>query len=560
MTPRRISLLAHLCMLPFVETGELAVLTRTPSASTHRNLQRLMLAGLARRVPHAMGNARRTYRWIPTSRGVRALSDRHMVSEQHLREARREAGPWVPVEELALSNGPLNIGRATAQWHRAMGGRLDILACVYRLLCSILHVEDRPPSEFQLYRSLPFDAAVRLRGGACYGIIVRRPAFGGLQFGKRLAIARPSALRLTATFIVVPGQEDMRAAAVEANRSNRMRNIATVLIPMSSAEDPDMRSCVEPDRPNGVFSLRRVLNAWKGPGSLPDETPVVRRTPPCNDMKMPPYLSTGMKRVVHIIADWPLAAPTTLARIPGLSEHWLAKHLSALRRQDLVRYLTENGRRRLALTDEGIKLVSAASRTNAREHIRHWSSECDSDGQFVGGAIRQLVREIDHNDMAHGFVAAIYRNVPKVPPTDILSVTPAHLGMKFFRHLGPGTYSIRPDTTVVLTVGGRRHVLLVEFERQAVYPKSMRKRLMPYQRYFSGSNWMRDYGNEPKVMVILENESIESRFLHSQEVAGLSDLPVFSTSSEIVGRLGPYGNTWRRLADPDADRVRFWID
>ena len=202
LTPRRISLLAHLIMLPFVETGELAVLSGVPAASTHRNLERLRLSGLARRVPHSMDTVRRTYRWIPTANGVRTLPDSGLASDDRVREASIEAGEWIPVTELSRGGGTLQAGRATMQWHRVMSARLDILACVYRLACAIRRVECRPAAEFRLYRSHPYDAAVRLSDGRCYGIIVRGPGFGGAQFARRLSIARADALRLTATFIM----------------------------------------------------------------------------------------------------------------------------------------------------------------------------------------------------------------------------------------------------------------------------------------------------------------------------------------------------------------------
>ena len=477
LTPRRISLLAHLVMLPFVETGELAVLSGIPSASVHRNLERLRLSGLTRRVPHSLDTVRRTYRWIPTVHGVRALSDPGLASDDRLREASIEAGEWIPVTELAREGGALEVGRATMQWHRVMSARLDILACVYRLLATIRRVECHAAAEFRLYRSHPYDAAVRLSDGRCYGIMVRCPGFGGSQFGMRLAIARADALRLTATFIVVPGQEDRRTAAVEANNTGRMRDIATAIVPARSADNADTQVCVEPDNPDGLFSLRRVLTTWTVAGALPRERTATRRHPPDDDMAMPPYLSTGAETVLRAIADWPLAVPSTLAAIAGLSEHWLTKRLGQLRRDGLVRSLRVKGRSRLALTEDGIKRISVASRTNAREHLVHWSSEKGPDGEFIGGGVRQLVREVDHNDMVHSFAAAMHRHAENAQCIEIEAMAPAHLGMKFFRHLGLGTYSIRPDATIYVAVNGRRHVLLIEFERQAVYPKKMRERL-----------------------------------------------------------------------------------
>ena len=488
LTTRRVSLLAHLSMLPFVETGELAVMSGTPPASTHRNLERLRLSGLVRRVSHSLDAGRPTHRWIPTTEGIIALSDRQVVSHDRILEAGEEAGPWIPVEDLALGNGAIGFGRATAQWHKVMSGRLDVLACVYRLLCAIRRVEHGPPADFRLYRSIPFDAAVRLPDGRSYGIIVRRPAFGGSQFGRRLTIARADALRLTATFIVVPGLADRRPAAVEAHRASRLRDIGTVILPAESAGNPDARACVEPDDPAGLFSLRRALTAWRVEGRLPTEIPAVRRRLPDSVAVVPPYLSTGVRAVLHAIADWPLAAPSTVAAIAGMSEHWLKKRLAELRRNGLVRSIRLNGGSRFALTDAAIRRISEASRTNAREHLRHWSSERDAAGGFIGGAIRQLAREMGHNDMAHSFVTAVNRHLSDAPTTEVRAMAPGHLGMKFFRHLGFGTHSIRPDATVVLTVREKRHVLLAEFERRAVYPKSMRERLMPYQRYFLGMN------------------------------------------------------------------------
>ena len=337
-----------------------------------------------------------------------------------------------------------------------------------------------------------------------------------------------------------------------------MRDIATAIVPACSADNPDVDACVEPETPNDLFSLRRLLEAWTVPGRMPEEKPAVRRRLPDDDMATPPYLSMGAKKALHSIADWPLATPSTLAAVSGMSEDWLEKRLTELRRHGLARSLRADRRARLALTDVGIGTISAASRTNPRGHIRHWSSERRPDGEYVGGTIRQLLRETGHNDMVHGFIASLSQGYGEAKAADVRTLLPAHLGMKFFLYNGRRTYSIRPDATVVVTVDGRWHVLLLEVERRAVYPKSMGERLMPYGRYFSGSQWLQDYGQKPKALVVLESSDIESHFLDSQEAAGLSHLPVITSNSAVLDRLGPYGTVWRRLSNPAGARVAFW--
>ena len=556
LTTRRVSLLAYLCMLPFVETRELSVICGIPPASTLRNLEFLRMNGLAQRVPHSMDTMRRTYRWIPTNAGLGSLSGQGGTAPQRVSQAQSETGSWIPVSELTRGVGPLRVGRATLQWRRVMSGRLDILACVYRLLCALCRLEGGPPAEFRLYRSIPYDAAVRLSNGACYGIIVQRPAFGGPHFAKRLGVARKDALSLTATLIVVPHVAEIRTVARTVSR--KLRDLASAIVPADRADDPADRTWVEPDTPEGHFSLKRLVDVWNGKGNLPYETPAVRIHPPDDQVSMPPYLDRGAADIMRAVADWPLAEAQTIQSVSGLSADWTKKMVVDLRRFDLIKPIRVRGRTQFALTNHGIERVSAASRTNARLHEMHWSASQDDEGKYVGGMIRQLVREMRHNDMVHGIISSAFRQARESEKFSAITAVPPHRGMKFFRYNGPKTYSIRPDATITVRVEETLHILLVEVERKAVFPKTMVKRLTPYLRYFDTEGPRLDYGVQPSVMVVLENAGIEARLLDSAEMRELAHLPILASNFELLSDIGPFGKAWRTISNPAQDPLQFW--
>lgn len=553
LSSRHISVLAHLCMLPFVEADEMAVISGATRSTTHRTLTELMTSGLARRVPHSFDRSRRAYRWIPTAVGAAAFSDPGAMSEQELSGAIKEAGDWVPIKLLASPGGILRVGHATAHWQRVMSHRLDILTCVYRLLGTICEVEESRPAEFRLYRGLSHDAAVRMPGGACYGMIVRRPAFGGAYFRRRFGAAREAALGLTATFIVAPGGEELRTIATEARS---LDHVATAVGPAGGIRDQDEPLWIEPDNPGGRFSLRRAVTSWRREGLLPYERPAKRRRLPDESLKMPPHLSRAEADILRAVADWPLSEPRTIGAITSRNGPWLRKQLTNVRRSELVRSVRVGGVSRLSLADPGIRLVSLSSRTNAQENRKRWSSQRGRNRSFVGGMMTQLAREIGHNDMAHDFLSSVYRDSSRIAEFEILDAVPPHRGMKFFQ-VGGRTLSIRPDATIIARTCGERHVLLMEFERRAVFPKAMQERLEPYLRYFKTGRWPMDFGVVPKVMVVLENRRIESRFLENQEVASVSHFPVFTSNEKDLARLGPLGRAWCRLGSHDGGRVEF---
>ena len=553
LSSRHVSVLAHLCMLPFVEADELSLISGATRSTTHRVLTELMTSGLARRVPHSFDRDRRSFRWVPTATGAGTFSDPDEMVEHERSDTTRAAGDWVPIGLLAHPGGVLRVGHATAHWHRVMSHRLDILACVYRLLGTICELEGSRPAEFRLYRGLPHDAAVRMPGGACYGMIVRRPAFAGAYFRRRFKAAREDSLGLTATFIVAPGGEELRTIAAEARSLDR---VATAIGPVGGLHDPEEPLWIEPDNPGGEFSLRRAVTSWRAEGILPYERPAKRRRLPDESLRMPPHLKRAESDILRTVADWPLSLPRTVGAITSRNGPWLKKLLSNLRRFELVRSVSVGGVSRLSLTDPGIRLVSLASRTNVHENRKRWSSQRGRNRSFVGGMMSQLAREIDHNDMAQDFVLSVYRESTRIADFEILDVVPPHRGMKFYQ-VGRRTLSIRPDATIVAGTRGKRHILLMEFERRAVYPKAMKERFEPYLRYFNAGRWSTDFAVEPKVMVVWKDRRIESRFLKSQEVSSLSHLPVFTSNERDLATLSPLGKAWCRLGSDDGGRVEF---
>ena len=532
-------LIRRLCATPFASVEDLSGMYRLDVTDTHRKANRVARAGLIRPVTHTLDSRRSSQRWAPTRRAVRGLA------------------AWDGI----MSSEMLRTTHVSQQWQRELIGRLDIVACIYRLIAAMCDVEESEPMDVRLYRSGALDAAVRLPGERWLGIMVKRSAFGGRYFTDRMKFARPSALRLSGLFIVVPDP----AASLTILRAARqyLRRVPCVVGLTGQARETKAEVWTIPRLPETAVSLAGVMERFSSQARSPRRRTYSLESEPRDDASSSPHLSLEDKRLIQTICDWPLAGLAGLARIAGRGPRGARKTIERLRARGLIVAVRLQGMACYALSNSCIGLVSAASRTREDDNLRSWSADRTDDDLLRGTKLRKLAREIVHTHMTHQFIGDFRTQVDNDGGNCVRmdSIMPPHDSERYFRMRGTRgrPHSLRPDACILINMNGVDHALLVEIERTAVRPATMRRRLVPHRRYFDSGRAEMDFGLVPKILVVMENERIETRFLASQEMHGLDDLPLFMSNLEAIGGKGPLGDAWLRPGHRGGKRVPFWL-
>ncbi len=100
---------------------------------------------------------------------------------------------------------------------------------------------------------------------------------------------------------------------------------------------------------------------------------------------------------------------------------------------------------------------------------------------------------------------------------------------------------------------GRTWPFFLEWERRAVRPVTMRRRLAPYLRYFASERPLEDHGARPAVLIVFDGELAAAHFLRvaRQEMERTEvEVPLWVSHREAIAELGPLEPaTWRRPCD-----------
>ncbi len=96
---------------------------------------------------------------------------------------------------------------------------------------------------------------------------------------------------------------------------------------------------------------------------------------------------------MDIIHDWPLSSRSHFMSMLDVS-------VSTLTDMGLVETVRVggSGRKRYALTDRGIAYLCRRDRVEVKAKLNRMSVAPRADGDFRGGSVRTVVKEIDHND------------------------------------------------------------------------------------------------------------------------------------------------------------------
>ena len=527
-------LLRALASMPFLDRQEMVAVSGWSKAAVHEAVEKLETGGLCASVLHAADPFPPARRFHLTAAGLRRLAE----------DVDR------PFEAL-LRDRPLS-----AQWRRSLMERLDALAAVYRMACLLSGVAF--PIRFRWYRALPLDAAVTLPDGRTLGIVRQGLTADRSGFAKRLWRLREGQMPGT---VLVLMADDVRLR-------HARRLLSTTDVPalfalereavLAGADDAIWR----PLKVGGDVSLRYVLDRAEPGGELPVEDESRLASPPADlperaaasdisDHMLPLFVRPAEKRALDLISDWPWIALTELAGLMGVSPQRASQTVIPLEGFGLAARVPEAGRR-LALTDRGLSLLARRDRTSVGVAKKRWSlTPEDAEAPFewrnvTGRRTRQLLRNIEHTDAVHGFLAALAAQAPLLG-WETVQIDPPRRASRHFRHDGR-MRAVNPDAFGVLKKGDTTWPFFLEWERRAVRPSTMSERLAPYLRYYSSHRPLDDHGARPAVLVVFDDEIAQTHFLRVAREEMRADgvaVPLWVSHREAIDALGPLGSAWR---------------
>ena len=115
---------------------------------------------------------------------------------------------------------------------------------------------------------------------------------------------------------------------------------------------------------------------------------------------------------------------------------------------------------------------------------------------------------------------------------------------------------MRPDAFGLLRREGRAWPFFLEWERRAVRPVTMRRRLAPYLRYFASERPLEDHGARPAVLIVFDGELAAAHFLRvareEMERTGV-EVPLWVSHREAIDERGPLEPAaWTKPGDTPA--------
>ncbi len=530
------SALAWLSRAPLLDRLELAALSGWSPSAVYRAVAVLERERLVESVAHASGLTAPTKRFTLSAAGLKRLAEAEGVEPARL------------LRERPLSE------RARRLWL----GRIDALASLYRLCCCV--ADCSYPLQLRSYRALPVDLCLRLADGRTVALARLGRLNERSSVTKRLARLRDG-LAYAALLVLTPDQTRLRYAA---RRLRTMPEPCFLALERDAAgAGPDARIWRTPSG-SVALSLREALNLAGPHQSWPAERQLVRVSEPIaegasggrTDWTLSASLGPSEKRALDLLADWPWLRLDHLSALLGVSRVRLRGLLRRVEEWGLVGRTKVQGRFRLTLSDRGLAFLARRDRAAFGELRKRWSAEVMSqDGRCDWGSIkgtksRQLLRNLTHTEAVHGFLAML-ADQARLAGWELVQLDPPHRASRYFRYEGR-LHSIQPDAFGVLRCDGRDQPFFLEWERRAIRPSTMARRLAPYLRYYSSQRPVEDHGALPLLLVAFEDELAADHFrrVSRQETLRVGvDLPLHVTHRVILAQHGPLAAAWRVIDD-----------
>ncbi len=527
-----VSILSWLSQLPLLDRLELAALSGWSRSAVYRAVESLEGERLVEPIAHASDLIAPTRRYTLTAAGLRRLAESEGTDLDRLLRER-------PVSEQA---------------RRLFLGRIDALAVLYRLCCTVADIAF--PIQVRCYRALPVDICLRLADGRTIALVRLGRINERRSLARRLARLRDGPA-FAAVLLLAPDETRLRDTA------RRLRSFPQpcflALERDAVTAGPDSLIWRAPSA-EVAFSLREALGLAGPQRTWLTERPLVRVSAPaeeCSAGRPPDWmlaacLGPSEKRCLDLIGDWPWLRLDHLAALLGVSCTRLRQLIRRAGGLGLLARPILSGRPRLALSDRGLALLAQRDRASVGELRKRWSAELiaregDFDWRSVKGVRnRQLLRNLAHTEAVQGFLAILAEQA-RSNGWDLIQLDPPQRASRYF-HFEGRLRSSQPDAYGVLRCRGREQPFFLEWERRAIRPSTMASRLAPYLRYYSSKRPLEDHGTPPLVLVAFDDPLAADHFLRvareKQERTGVF-LPLRISDRETLAARGPIGTAWR---------------
>ena len=455
----------------------------------------------------------------------------------------------------------------SARWRRTLIERLDALAVIYRLAAAVANIAY--PMRLRWYRAAPMDAALLLPGRRTVAVVRQGPASDRTAFAKRLwrlwegplpgavLLLVSDEVRLRHARRLLAGAPVPALLALESDAARAGGDDPVWRLPTVSAAI-DLRAALDRARPGGSLPTEPKLSR----ASLPWDISADRPGQDLPDYMLPSLLKSPEKRTLDLLSDWPLISRRDLASLLAVSEQRASQLMTAVEGFGLVTRLPGRQTGRLALTDLGLALLARRDRASLGIAKRRWSvAPLDTEAPIAwrnvsGARSRQLLRNAEHTDAVHGFVAALARQSRSLG-WEIVQLDPPRKASRYFRY-GDKMRSIHPDAFGVLSKARTTWPFFLEWERRAVRPTTMAARLAPYLRYYSSHRPTDDHGARPAVLVVFDDDLAATHFLRvareEMDRTGVR-VPLWVSHRTALAKAGPLGRAWRTPEGSEHVRV-----
>ena len=443
MKPIEAVALTLISRMPLIDRLEAVAVTGCSRGAVYNAFDSLERDGLAASVPHASELIPSTRRYFPTADGLHRLA----------------ADEGIPVDDL-LRSRPVS-----TQWRRVLMERLDAVAVIYRLASAISGIEH--PIRFRWFRAMPMDATIALPDGRVIAVVRQGTATDRTGFSKRMWRLRQGE-RPAAALMLMPDETRLR----HARRLVAGTPAISFLAPESDAASGGAGAQIW-RTPSGaaLLDLKTALEHTGERGPWPgDETPARASLPEAigdesgQDWMLPSVLRPVEKRAIDLLSDWPWMSHAHLGALMGLKRSRLSEVVVRLRDLSLAVDVPIEGRRRLAVTDRALAMLARRDRASVGAARKRWSvTPIDEANPLIwrnvsGRRSRQLLRNVEHTEAVHGFIAALARQA-RSRSREIVQLDPPRRASRYFPPQRPD--AIRTARRLRRAQKGRRHQALL---------------------------------------------------------------------------------------------------
>ena len=531
-----LDILRRLAEMPFLDRLELVALCRRSRSAVYGSMDRLAERGMVQAILHASELSRPSRRYCLTASGLVRLADLEGVYLDDL-----------------LSSRPVS-----GRWQRVLLERLDALAVIYRTVASFPPAER--PLRFQLHRSGAVDAGITLPDGRVLAVVRMGNAADRTAFAKRLWRLSQE-VRPGAVLLLAPDEVRLR----QVSRMLDNLPLLSFLALESDAARADTGSLIWRGPAYPVpLSLAEVLACVRDGGELPSVSTAHLESAPA-DLRLdlpdgdvprhllPVLLKPAEKRLLDLFHDWPWLTPAHVGQLLGVNHSRVYQVSERLKSLGLALSIGAGDKRCLVLSDSGLAFLARRDRAAVGVAHRRWSAAPLDPGAVLGwrnvrgSRSRQLLRNLDHTQAVHWFLAEIASQSRRLGYR-LARFDPPRRAARFFR-CEDRLHSVRPDAFGVVEWDGMQRPFFLEWERRAVRPTTMAARIAPYLRYYAASRPLDDHGSIPAVLVVFDDDIAASHFLrvadNEMRRTGVR-VPLWVSHRAALEESGPLGAAWQR--------------